>query len=138
MPHKDPEVRKAYMKQYGKKWYEANKEDKHAKRMKRRAKDPHKMWKDALARFGLTVDQFIQKLEYQDGVCAICHRPETRVARSGNVVRLSVDHNHETGEVRDLLCHYCNAAFGMLREDPTIIANMLAYARKWQALESKI
>jgi hypothetical protein len=33
-------------------------------------------------------------------------------------VRLVVDHNHETGKIRGLLCHHCNLAVGWIRDDP--------------------
>lgn len=82
-------------------------------------------------KFGITVEDYAAKLLAQDGVCAICHKPET-ATRNGIVKQLAVDHNHVTGANRDLLCQKCNWAFGMLREDPTIIANMLAYARKYE------
>lgn len=85
------------------------------------------------ADYGMTVAEFNAKLLLQDGVCAICRRPETRTLR-GKLLPLCVDHNHSTGTIRDLLCHKCNSAFGMLYEDPMIIANMLAYARKHEDL----
>jgi hypothetical protein len=34
---------------------------------------------------------------------------------------LGVDHNHTTGEIRDLLCHHCNAAIGHLMESPELM-----------------
>jgi hypothetical protein len=46
-------------------------------------------------------------LAEQDGLCAICHRPETAV-RHGKAMLLAVDHDHTTGAVRGLLCHNCN------------------------------
>lgn len=46
----------------------------------------------------------------------------------GNVIPLSIDHNHTTGKIRALLCNNCNAAIGFLKEDPLIaraVANYL-------------
>lgn len=51
--------------------------------------------------FGLSVDQYDEILERQNGTCAICHQ----VPRSK---RLAVDHDHKTGRVRGLLCTRCN------------------------------
>lgn len=51
-------------------------------------------------RYGLTLDQYHKLLDDQNGVCAICLRSENRY--------LAVDHCHETGEIRGLLCTHCN------------------------------
>jgi hypothetical protein len=44
---------------------------------------------------------------------------------------LAVDHNHETGQVRDLLCHNCNALLGMCREDKAVLLAAIKYLWKW-------
>ena len=63
--------------------------------------------------YGLSLEDYDRMLEQQGGVCAICHKPVVLVdPRSGAVKRLSVDHDHETGKVRGLLCHKCNALLG--------------------------
>lgn len=54
-------------------------------------------------------------LRDQQGVCAICG------AKPQKGKRLDIDHDHETGEVRGLLCGLCNRAIGMLADDPDII-----------------
>ena len=52
-------------------------------------------------RFGITLENYEQLLDKQRGLCAICgNKPDNR--------RLAVDHNHNTGEIRGLLCDYCN------------------------------
>ena len=56
--------------------------------------------------YGITEAQYDAMLEAQLGVCAICLEPPVK----GKV--LDVDHNHETGEARALLCHGCNLAVG--------------------------
>lgn len=65
-----------------------------------------------VAKYGLTVEDFGKLLASQGGVCAIC-------AGTDEQRRLSVDHDHETGEVRGLLCSGCNGAkLGRLGDDP--------------------
>jgi hypothetical protein len=57
--------------------------------------------------YGISVEQYSEMLAKQNGVCAICGSvPGGR--------RLCIDHNHETGEIRGLLCDKCNRALGML------------------------
>ena len=61
----------------------------------------------------------------QNGVCAICCDPKGHEPGCGN--RLYVDHDHLTGRVRGLLCHYCNTGIGNLKDDPEIILAALNY-----------
>ena len=64
----------------------------------------------------------------QSGLCAICLSPE-RPTRTGKVRALSVDHNHDTGEIRGLLCRNCNVALGMLGDSQTRLQRALDYLR---------
>lgn len=64
-------------------------------------------------KLGLTLDDYARILADQEGVCAICRRPERRKNR-GEVIRLAVDHCHSTGKVRGLLCCSCNRKVGWL------------------------
>ena len=43
---------------------------------------------------------------------------------------LNVDHDHTTGKVRELLCHNCNRALGLLQENVEIIQSALDYLNK--------
>ncbi len=70
-----------------------------------------------LRRYGLTLEQYDEMFREQEGVCAICGRPEKQKDKLGNIKRLAVDHNHITGEVRGLLCIDCNSAIGRLDAD---------------------
>lgn len=62
----------------------------------------------------------------QDGRCAICREEETATAR-GRVRSLAVDHDHETGAVRGLLCSRCNTALGLFRDNPALLLEAIAY-----------
>ena len=64
--------------------------------------------KQRLKQFDLTVEQYEEILHTQNGQCAIC----AQLCSSGR--RLSVDHNHKTGNVRGLLCTRCNVRLGMI------------------------
>lgn len=76
--------------------------------------------------YGLTAAAFDQLHEDQGGRCAACgdEPPSegTYAQRS-----LHVDHDHETGRVRGLLCHPCNLALGYAQEDPARLLGLAAY-----------
>lgn len=83
--------------------------------------------------YNLTVEEYQAKFDAQDGVCAICKRPEKLFDKRANRLRhLAVDHDHETGQVRDLLCASCNQAFGNMEENPDLIRALLEYGKKWK------
>lgn len=66
-------------------------------------------------RFGITQADYEAMLEVQGGGCGICgNLPKEGVA-------LHVDHDHETGEVRGLLCVSCNNGLGQFRENPALL-----------------
>ncbi len=80
-------------------------------------------------RYGITVERYQEMLEAQGGVCAICGG-EAGVGEAGKGERLSVDHDHDTGEVAGLTCSLCNTGIGYLRHDPEIVAAALAYVAR--------
>lgn len=79
---------------------------------------------DYKKKFGITVDQYEHMLIMQNGVCAICHH----VCVTGR--NLAVDHCHETGKIRGLLCANCNRGIGMFKDMP----NRLKMAAKYLEL----
>lgn len=60
--------------------------------------------------------------DLQGGVCAICQSPE-----NGRYAHLSVDHDHDTGKIRGLLCNNCNRGIGLLKDDPKILEQAKKY-----------
>jgi hypothetical protein len=84
-----------------------------------RALPEHVRKEEGLKLYGLTYADYEAMLEAQGGVCAICGNHEEQVMRkSGKRKALAVDHDHETGVVRGLLCNGCNTGIGHFREDP--------------------
>lgn len=80
---------------------------------------------------GITLEQYHKILEDQKEVCAICHQPERRICgRTKQISRLVIDHCHETGKVRGLLCHDCNTGIGKLREDPIRLLRAIRYIKE--------
>lgn len=77
------------------------------------------------AKYRLTVEEYDAMVERAGGVCEICHEPPPADSPiAGNRV-LHVDHDHETGEVRGVLCHNCNKALGLIGD--ANIAAAVAY-----------
>lgn len=77
----------------------------------------------------LTLEEFEALLSQQGNVCAICG---TDTPGGGRAV-FSVDHDHETGQIRGLLCHGCNVGLGHFLDDPQLLlkaADYLLEARK--------
>lgn len=94
-------------------------------RAKNRAHHDAYMWRYGLRRrHGMTEQEFDVLFERQGGACVICSRAfkGTRGCH--------VDHNHETGHVRGLLCHGCNTGIGLLGEDRERISRVLDYLEK--------
>lgn len=73
-----------------------------------------------LKTYGITITQYDELLNAQGGTCAGCEaRPESQ--------RLFVDHDHETGEVRGLLCSSCNLGLGNLKDDASRLRRLADY-----------
>lgn len=86
--------------------------------------------------FGITLATYNRMLDDQGGVCAICEKPEF-AKRSGKIRALCVDHNHETGAVRALLCSSCNPMVGYSRENPEILRKAAAYLERYKVSRAK-
>lgn len=73
-------------------------------------------------KYGITMQEYEELLKKQDYRCAICGSYNKTRER-----RLAVDHSHETGKVRGLLCGSCNVGIGSLKEDKQIFENAIEY-----------
>ena len=82
--------------------------------------------------YGITLAKYNQMLSKQGGVCAICRKPEIK-ANQYKICCLAVDHDHETGKVRGLLCCRCNLKLGILTD-----TKFVAKANKYLAGKSGI
>ena len=69
----------------------------------------------------ITPERFMDLLTQQRGRCAICNHRPPRVAD------FVIDHNHDTLEVRGLLCGKCNSALGLFRDSPDVLEAALEY-----------
>lgn len=84
---------------------------------------PKERWEWYLKeQYGLTLDQHNDMIKTQAGLCAIC----------GKKKKLNIDHNHKTGQVRELLCRNCNyKVLGLIEKDMNLVMKAIAYLKKW-------
>ena len=71
--------------------------------------------------YGISLDSYNTMYKSQDGKCEICSKKENK---------LNVDHDHETGEVRGLLCNNCNTGIGLLKDSQDILFQSQVYLLK--------
>lgn len=76
--------------------------------------------------YGITLDDYMRMLKQQDGKCAICRGPGFLMRQSHKEL-LMVDHSHDTGQVRGLLCHNCNRALGLLHDSTDNLMRAIEY-----------
>lgn len=95
--------------------------------------NPEKVYRWGLRRrYGITGVQYDALLRLQRGACAICLLPERHVAH-GKPIRLAVDHDHVTGNVRALLCMRCNHLLGRAKDDAALLMKAARYIVKHKA-----
>lgn len=79
------------------------------------------LWKT----YGVSYEWYLKKLVEQEHKCAICGGEGFRMKDRG--VLLVVDHCHDTGNVRGLLCHNCNRALGLFKDSAESLKQALTY-----------
>jgi hypothetical protein len=85
--------------------------------------------RQAIRRYGITFEQYEAMLAEQHNRCAICgSEPDPNGRRSAG--RLHVDHDHETGRVRGLLCNRCNPGVGYFLHDTDRLRAAIAYLER--------
>jgi len=73
--------------------------------------------------YRINIDEYERILAEQEGACAICGQPP----KDRRGFRPHIDHCHETGKVRGILCGRCNKGLGALKDDPEIVRRALKY-----------
>ena len=87
------------------------------------SKDPLKAKNTNLKRYyGITLDDYLEILEAQNGRCAICG---TDVPSGKGTFH--VDHCHDSGQVRGLLCHSCNVGLGHFKDQESLLLKAALY-----------
>ena len=74
--------------------------------------------------YGISEEQYNNMILSQNNICAICNKPSSKT--------LHIDHDHETGKVRGLLCSSCNTAIGLFKEDIDSLSAAIKYLSSYQ------
>lgn len=119
---KDPE-QAPIMRANERAYRQANPEKVKARQKKYVAANPQKIFAKNLKRFGLTVVEYNIMLEAQNGRCAICCSFPVKGKR------LAIDHDHDSGAVRGLLCDLCNIGIGAFSDSPQRMVIAAAYVK---------
>lgn len=82
-------------------------------------------WRSRFNRLGVTKEDFLRLIEIQNNKCKLCEKSFQGLF--GNDCH--VDHCHETGKIRGLLCMPCNVGLGMLGDNEKGISKALAYVK---------
>ena len=99
-----------YARQRSRQWYCNNTDKKRAR--------------DLRIKFGITPEIYETMLASQNGVCAIC----SKSCKSGKL--LAVDHDHNTGRVRGLLCMECNTGLGKFLDSAELLRKSADYLER--------
>ncbi len=105
------------MSKYKDKWWGSEA----GKKSRDRARRRHR-WKGLSLPLDSIIDHYDKCFEEQEGKCAICRQPEPMNRR------LSLDHDHQTGQLRGLLCCMCNLALGNFEKYPE---QLQKYLKDW-------
>ena len=84
-------------------------------------------------KYGLSEEDYFRILKEQGGHCAICPRTDGRRKQRKQTptkFHFAVDHDHDTGVTRGLLCDTCNRALGMFLDDPALLRSAISYLEK--------
>ena len=136
MPYKNLEEQKQYQKKYHAEWYRKNKEKRIAQ-INKYSKTKPEEWRKSIGRkfhlykrYNISLEEYQIKLKQQNYKCAICNKDVTKNIRKNVVTALSVDHNHETNKVRDLLCFSCNSGLGQFKDNLDLLFKAYEYLKK--------
>lgn len=123
------EESRALAREYGKKQRELYPETVKAKALKWYHDNQSRAWEHRRkTKFGLAFGEFDRMLEVQNHQCLVCEIP------FDDKDKPHIDHDHETGIVRGLLCRQCNWGIGHFKDNPFILRRALAYITKWNKL----
>lgn len=97
---------------------------KYAREWARQNPDKIKNYK-LIKEFGITLEQYNNMFREQQGCCVVCGKHQSELKLS-----LAVDHNHASGNIRQLLCNHCNLILGLVRDSVPLLKEFIKYVEK--------
>jgi Recombination endonuclease VII len=116
-------------------WQQANPDRVKATQRARRSKPEVKRAERARhlrTKYGITIEQYDEMLAGQGGGCAICGR-EPRPD-----ISLHLDHDHDSGQLRGILCFRCNNALGDFDDDVSLLRAAVRYLESYLSIEDEV
>lgn len=116
------ENNKEYVKEYAKAYREKNREE-----LNKKKRDNSDYYRNLNLKrnYNISLDDYNSMLEGQNGRCLGCNIFHTDSARG----RFHVDHCHTTGKIRGLLCHNCNTALGLVKDNVDTLSMLISYLK---------
>jgi hypothetical protein len=109
-----------------KEWNAEYTQSEHCKLIRHRLHRKH----DLRKKWKMTEAEYDHKLQEQGGVCAICGGQEIKKGW-----HMSIDHDHATGKIRDILCSRCNVILGQARDSVPFLEKCIEYLKKHESKE---
>lgn len=120
---------KDYMREYGRKYEKGAKSKSTKLKWRQSTKGAASRFNSQLkTRHGINAEKYASMVVEQDGKCAICRRVPERT-------RLYIDHDHQNGRVRGLLCSPCNMILGKWSDSPETAERAKQYLLKHRQLK---
>ena len=79
------------------------------------------------AKYNLTIERYEELLNKQGGACAICGSDKAGTHGGKRGTKFGIDHDHTTGQVRGLLCGWCNTGLGGFRDNKALLMKAVEY-----------
>ncbi|GAB7048384.1 endonuclease VII domain-containing protein [Catenuloplanes indicus] len=105
---------------FGRDRHQPDGKDRRCRDCARRQRRPYDPVREAARKYGISVARYNEALAEQNGACAICRRPPARGV-------LVVDHCHESGLFRGLICGTHNIGIGLLGDSLTTLLKARRY-----------
>lgn len=108
--------------------------DKHKKAAYDKRYRKYRKLNKAASTLKVSVDSLRELFAKRHGDCYICQKPETAKDTKGRIKALAIDHNHDTGKVRGVLCQRCNLALGAFQDNIETIKRAISYLNSFGSL----
>lgn len=121
MPTLSREEKNAYQRE----WRKQNKDKYLSYREKEKSHPNYKIWdrrSKLKIKYNISLEKYDEMFKEQNGKCACCGIDQSSLSKA-----LAVDHCHNTGKVRKLLCSNCNLALGNSLENVDVLKNLISY-----------